>query len=156
MEHFSNYLRDIHFNKKSGRITFKYKGIQKCLIFKNGILVFSETNDPKERIGEILYKLGKISEEVFSNIVQYIEPLHTIGSVLIKNGFITEKNLDNALNYQIREITLNIFPFFHGKLKFQEEEEFAEEYLFSKIEIPDLVEEGIRRLKYNPSMKSFL
>ncbi|MCK4645518.1 MAG: DnaJ domain-containing protein, partial [Candidatus Aminicenantes bacterium] len=28
--------------------------------------------------------------------------------------------------------------------------------LFSKIEIPDLIEEGIRRLKYDPSMKEFL
>jgi tetratricopeptide (TPR) repeat protein len=156
MEHISNYLRDIHFNKKKGRICYSHEGIEKCLIFKDGFLLFSETNDPKERIGAILYKLGIISKEVFSNIVQYIEPMHTIGSVLVKNGFITEKNLNNALHYQIREITLNLFPLFKGKLKFQEKEEFIEESLFSKIEIPDLIEEGIRRLKYDPFMKEFL
>jgi tetratricopeptide (TPR) repeat protein len=156
MEHISNYLRDIHFNKKKGRICYSHEGIEKCLIFKDGFLLFSETNDPKERIGAILYKLGIISKEVFSNIVRYIEPMHTIGSVLVKNGFITEKNLNNALHYQIREITLNLFPLFKGKLKFQEQEDFVEEHLFSKIEIPDLIEEGIRRLKYDPSMKEFL
>ena len=156
MEHISNYLRDIHFNKKKGRICYSHEGIEKCLIFKDGFLLFSETNDPKERIGAILYKLGIISKEVFSNIVRYIEPMHTIGSVLVKNGFITEKNLNNALHYQIREITLNLFPFFKGKLKFQEQGDFEEEHLYSKIEIPDLIEEGIRRLKYDPSMKEFL
>lgn len=156
MEHISNYLREIHFKKKRGRLCFSHEGIQKCIIFKDGFLVFSETNDPKERIGAILYKLGKISKEVFSNIVQYIEPMHTIGSVLVKNGFITEKSLDDALHYQIREVTLNLFPLFKGKLKFQEQEDFVEEFLFSKIEIPDLIEEGIRRLKYDPSMKGFL
>ncbi len=156
MEHISNYLRDIHFKKKRGRLCFSHEGIEKCVIFRDGFLVFSETNDPKERIGSILFKLGKISKEVFSNIVRYIEPMHTIGSVLVKNGFITEKNLNDALHYQIREITLNLFPFFKGKLKFEEQEGFAEEHLFSKIEIPDLIEEGIRRLKYDPSMKEFL
>jgi tetratricopeptide (TPR) repeat protein len=156
MEHISNYLRDIHFKKKRGRLCFSHEGIEKCIIFRDGFLVFSETNDPKERIGSILFKLGKISKEVFSNIIRYIEPMHTIGSVLVKNGFITEKSLNDALHYQIREITLNLFPLFKGKLKFQEREGFAEEHLFSKIEIPDLIEEGIRRLKYDPSMKEFL
>jgi curved DNA-binding protein CbpA len=41
-------------------------------------------------------------------------------------------------------------------MKFQEKEEFVEEHLFSKIEIPDLIEEGIRRLKYDPSIKKFM
>lgn len=155
MEHIANYLKDIYFNKKSGQLTFEYKGIQKYLLFKNGFLVFSKTNDPKEVIGEILYKLGKISDEVYFNIDQYIEPMHNIGEVLVKNGFITEKNLHDALMYQMRETTLNIFLFFNGKLNFQEKEEFAEEEFLGDIDIPDLIEEGIRRLNYNPYMKEF-
>ncbi len=74
----------------------------------------------------------------------------------MKEGLLTEDDLYAGLAYQMREITLNIFPYFDGKFKFQERSKFEEEEFKSKITIPDLIEEGIRRMKFHPQLEEFM
>lgn len=156
MEHIGFYLRDIHFNKKSGRLTFKRKGLQNQLFFLDGFLIIAQTNVPQEKLGEILFKLGKLSENTYSRIQDYVEPKQKIGEILIQKGQVTQRDVYEALMYQSRVITLNIFPFFDGEFSFQEEEKFDEQQFESRISIPVLIEEGLRRMKYNSSLEKFM
>ncbi|UCG94412.1 MAG: DnaJ domain-containing protein [Candidatus Aerophobus sp.] len=147
MEHIGFYLKDIYFHRKSGPLIFKYEDIQRYLFFHEGFLVFAKITHPQELLGEVLYKLGKISKKTYSKIDSYIDPMLKIGESLMKEGLLSEDDLYAGLAYQMREVTLNIFPYFGGKFKFQERGKFAEEEFKSKISIPDLIEEGIRRMK---------
>lgn len=156
MEHIGCYLKDVYLNKKSGRLIFKNKGIQRYLFFMDGFLIFAKTNHPQEMLGEILFKLGKISEDTYSDIDNYIEPKKKIGEILIKDNCVSQSDLKEALIYQMREITLNIFSIFEGKFKFQEKKDFVEQEFESKIDIPILIEDGIRRMKYNFYLKEFM
>ena len=156
MEHIGFYLRDIYFHKKSGPLIFKYEGLQRYLFFHDGFLVFAKITHPQELLGEVLFKLGKISKTTYSEIDSYIDPTLRLGESLMKKGLISEEDLYAGLAYQMREITLNIFPFFDGKFKFQERRKFEEEEFKSKITIPDLIEEGIRRMKYHPQLEKFM
>jgi curved DNA-binding protein CbpA len=153
MEHIGRYLRDIYFGKKRGQLTFKYHNIQKYLYFQDGNLVFTKTNQQPELLGEVLYKLGKLSQEAFQNIEEYIEPMEIIGQILVKRGLITHKDLLDGLTYQMREVTLNIFPLFNGAFKFQDRDELSLEDLDTKIGIPALIADGIRRMKFEISPK---
>ena len=156
MEHIGFYLRDIHFNKKSGCLTFKRKGLQNKLFFLDGFLIFAQTNVPQEKLGEILFKLGKISENTYSRIQDFVQPKQKIGEILIQKGQVTQKDVYEALMYQSREITLNIFPFFDGEFSFQEEKGFDEQQFELRISIPVIIEEGIRRMKYHSSLEEFM
>jgi len=156
MEHIGFYLRDIYFHKKSGPLIFKYEDIQRYLFFHDGFLVFAKITHPQELLGEVLYKLGKISEKTYSEIDSYIDPMLKIGESLMKEGLLSEEDLYAGLVHQMREITLNIFPYFGGKFKFQERGKFAEEEFKSKISIPDLIEEGIRRMKHFSQLEKFM
>ena len=156
MEHIGHHLRDIYFNKKSGRLVFKQKSVQKYLFFQEGLLVYAKTTHPHELIGEILYKRGKISSEIYSNIDEYIEPMKSIGACLVENEILSKKELHDCLMYQMREITLNIFPHFDGKFDFKEKNVDAQEEFELKMNTPDLIEEGIRRMNYNPYMEKFM
>jgi tetratricopeptide (TPR) repeat protein len=156
MEHIGFYLRDIYFYKKSGPLIFKYEGLQRYLFFHDGFLVFAKITHPQELLGEVLFKLGKISRSTYYKIDSYIDPTLRLGESLMKEGLLSEDDLYAGLRYQMREITLNIFPFFEGKFRFQERGKFAEEEFKSKITIPDLIEEGIRRMKYHPKMEKFM
>ncbi len=156
MEHIGFYLRDIYFHKKSGPLIFKYEGIQRYLFFHDGFLVFAKITHPQELLGEVLFKLGKISRSTYSKIDSYIDPTLRLGESLMKEGLLSEDDLYAGLRYQMREITLNIFPFFDGKFRFQERGKFAEEEFKSKITIPDLIEEGIRRIKYHSKLEKFM
>lgn len=156
MEHIGFYLRDIYFHKKSGPLIFKYEGIQRYLFFHDGFLIFAKITHPQELLGEVLFKLGKISRSTYSKIDSYIDPTLRLGESLMKEGLLSEDDLYAGLRYQMREITLNIFPFFDGKFRFQERGKFAEEEFKSKITIPDLIEEGIRRIKYYSKLEKFM
>lgn len=156
MKHIGFYLRDIYFHKKSGPLIFNYEGLQRYLFFHDGFLVFARITQPQELLGEILFKLGKISRSTYSKIDSYIDPTLRLGESLMKEGLLSEDDLYAGLRYQMREITLNIFPFFDGKFRFQERGKFAEEEFKSEITIPDLIEEGIRRMKYHPKLEKFM
>jgi curved DNA-binding protein CbpA len=156
MEHIGFYLRDIYFHKKSGPLIFKYEGLQRYLFFHDGFLVFAKITHPQELLGEVLFKLGKITRATYYKIDSYIDPTLRLGESLMKEGLLSEDDLYAGLRYQMREITLNIFPFFDGKFRFQERSKFAEEEFKSKITIPDLIEEGIRRIKYYSKLEKFM
>ena len=156
IEHIGCYLKDIYLNKKSGRLIFHYQDIQKYLFFQDGFLIFAKTNQRPELLGKVLFKLGKISESDYTQIEDYIEPQKNIGQALISQGLITEKDLQEGLSYQIREIALNIFPYFEGEFKFQPIQGFFEQVLETKIELPLLIEDGIRRMKFDSSLQKFL
>ena len=156
MEHIVCCLKDIHFNKKSGRLVFRYQDIQKYLFFQDGALIHAKTNQKQELLGEVLFRLGKLSNEDFKRIDEYIKPGESLGESLIKKGLISRKDLNDGLVYQMREITLNIFPFFEGELSFQEIDEFLDKAQDVKIDVAALIEDGIRRMKFHPSLEDIL
>jgi curved DNA-binding protein CbpA len=156
MEHIGHYLRDVHFNKKNGCLVYKQKGLQKYLFFQKGILVMVKTTHPQELLGEILLKLGKISIETFTKIDEYIDPMQSIGKTLIEEGLLTKQDLNDGLMFQMREVTLNTFPFFFGKYGFQARKNLGKKKFEYKMNVPDLIEEGIRRMDFDPRLETYL
>lgn len=156
MEHIGRYLHEIYFGQKRGQLTFRYQDIQKYLYFQDGHLVFTKTNQPNELLGEVLFRLGKISEETHQNIEEYIEPMEIIGQILVKRGLISQEELLEGLTYQMREIALNIFPIFNGVFKFQDRDELNVDGLAAKIGIPTLIADGIRRMNFDPNLEQYL
>src|SRR4030067_2261310 len=145
MEHIGLHLQKIHFQRLSGQLVFKREAVQKHLFFLDGTLGLAKTNIPEERLGEILFKLGKISEEAHSEIERYIEPNQTIGETLSQKGLPSQRNVDYGLAYQMREITLSLFPHFDGAIIFQEKSAVAGLGLATQVNLPYLIEDGVRR-----------
>ncbi len=156
MNHVAHFLRDVSLNKKTGRLDFKFGEIQKYLFFQNGNLIFARTNVASEKIGEVLFRQGSISQEVHSKIEQYIEPRQNIGKVLVGLGIIKEQELQDGLMAQMKEITLSLFSYFEGEIGFQEQERFVDQSIQSRIGIPFLIEEGIRGMRFHPELKKSL
>lgn len=156
MNHIAAHLHDIHFNKRSGRLIFKREDVVKYFFFQDGELLQVKTNRPEERLGEVLFKLERLPKDAHVRIEDYIEPNLNIGEALRKRGVISERDLEDALTHQLRETTLNAFPFFDGQLAFQERTDFAGESGKPKLSIPLLIEYGIRRMQPDKAMRSWL
>ncbi len=156
MEHIGLYLKKVYFQKTRGRLSFHHQNFQKYLFFQDGFLVYAKTNHPLELLGEVLFRLGKLSKEDFDRIDQYIEPKKSIGSVLIENGLVTKESLQEGLIYQMREIVLNMFSVFGAEFRFQDKSDFDEQVFDAKLKVPVLIEEGIRGMKHNPDLEAFL
>ncbi len=156
MEHIGIYLRDIFLRKNRGRLSFYHQNFQKFLFFQEGFLVYAKTNHPLELLGEVLFRLGKLSKQCFDRIDEYIEPKKSIGTVLVENGLITKESLKEGLIYQMREIVLNMFSIFDAGFKFQDKVDFSEQEFDVKLKISTLIEEGVRGMKHDPALEKFL
>jgi len=82
--------------------------------------------------------------------------MQSIGKTLIKKDLLTEEDLKDGLMFQMREVTLNTFPFFVGKYGFQVRKDISKKKFEYKMNVPDLIEEGIRRMDYNPELEKYL
>lgn len=156
MNHIAVQLRDVFFNKKTGRLIYRRKDILKYFFFEKGAIFQVKTNQPDERLGEILYKLERIPKEAHARLDEYIEPNKNLGEVLRTRGVISEDDLAEALSHQIRESVLNVFPFFDAEFDFQPHEGFGGAAVESRVSVPLLIEYGIRRMQPNPLIQGFL
>lgn len=156
MNHIAVRLRDIFFNKKTGRLIYRRGDTLKYFFFEKGAIIQVKTNQPDERLGEILYKLERIPKEAHARLDEYIEPHKNLGEVLKTRGVISEDDLAEALAHQIRESVLNVFAFFDAAIDFQPHEGFAGTASESPVSVPLLIEYGIRRMQVNPLLQSFL
>jgi len=156
MDHIGYFLKRIYFKDSNGQLNFRRGNIQKYLFFKDRKLVYAKTNQSNELLGEVLFRLGKISKENYSKIDTYIEPKKSIGENLVSKKLISRPDLIEGLKYQMREITLNLFPIFDGRFEFEKKEQYRVEEFEVEIDIPDLIEDGIRRMKYDDSLKNLM
>jgi curved DNA-binding protein CbpA len=156
MNHIATHLRDIFFNKKTGRLIYRRKEVLKYFFFDKGAIIQVKTNVPDERLGEILFKLERIPKEAHAKIDEFIEPGKSIGEALKTQGVISEEDLAEALAHQIRESILTVFTSFDAEIDFQPLGEIAAGVAESRVSVPLLIEYGIRRMQANPLLQAFL
>ncbi len=156
MNHIATHLRDVFFNKKTGRLVYKHQEILKYFFFDKGAILQVKTNQPDERLGEILRKLDRIPKEAHDRIDEYIEPNKNLGEVLRTRGLISEDDLAEALSHQIRESVLNAFPHFDADIDFLPHEGFTGGIDQAQVSVPLLIEYGIRRMHFHPLLQTFL
>ena len=154
MNHIASHLREVFFNKKTGRLIYRRGEILKYFFFQNGNLIQVKTNQPDERLGEILFKLERIPKDASVKIDDFIEPNKNLGEVLRSRGVISEKDLNEALTYQLRETVLNVFPHFDAAFEFQEHQGFSGEIDETRVSVPLLIEYGIRRMSFHPLLEA--
>jgi curved DNA-binding protein CbpA len=156
MKHIATHLRDIFFNKKTGRLIYRRAEILKYFFFEKGAIIQVKTNQLDERLGEILYKLERIPKEAHARLDEFIEPNKNIGEVLRTRGVISEDDLAEALSHQIRESVLNVFAYFDADFDFQAQETFGAVPDESRVSVPLLIEYGIRRMHPNVLLQTYL
>jgi tetratricopeptide (TPR) repeat protein len=148
-------LRKIFIEKSSGELKLKGDNFEKNLYFCEGNLCFAKTNVLHERLGEILFKIGKIDQTQFWDIHKLLSgQKEKIGNILVKNNFISQKDLYFGLLYQVRIIALSTFSLTSGEWEFSSMIPNIPEDSNFKIELPAIFSEGVQRFKSLPLFKN--
>lgn len=148
-------LRKVFMEKITGELTIKGENFEKSLWFSQGDLCFAKTNVLHERLGEVLFKIGKIDKTQFWDIHKLISgQKERIGRVLVQNSFISQKDLFYGLIHQVRLIALSTFSLTSGEWEFSPTlPELPEDSRF-KIELPGIFVEGVPRFKSLPLFRN--
>lgn len=148
-------LRKVFLEKITGELTIKGENYEKNLYFSDGYLCFAKTNVLHERLGEVLFKIGKINQSQFWDIHKLITgQKNKLGKILVDNNFISQKDLFFGLMFQVRVIALSTFSLTSGEWDFSSVlPEISDDSRF-KIELPGIFSEGVTRFKSLPLFKN--
>lgn len=148
-------LRKIFMEKITGELSIKGESFEKNLFFTEGYLCFANTNVLHERLGEVLFKIGKIDQTQFWGIHALISgQKERVGKILVQNNFISQKDLFFGLIHQVRLIALSTFWLTSGEWDFSASfQEIPEDSRF-KIELPGIFVEGVQRFKSLPLFRN--
>jgi hypothetical protein len=144
----SSVLENLRQAKAIGTLTVSNGGMVKSVYFKAGQIVFAASSDPVDRLGAILVKTGKLSQENLEQALQISRKsagLKKLGAILAENGFVTPKDLFSGLKTQVKDIIYSLFLWTEGDYLF--EERLPSDIIQLQINIKELIAEIIQRIK---------
>jgi hypothetical protein len=133
--------------RKSGTLKFDQGKITKQIYFKNGMIVGSKSNDPREYLGQVLLHYGKV-DEIQLKVAREIQRTTgaKLGEVLVQQGFLTEDDVLNILKTRTLDAIYDLFVWTDGDFEFYDDEPPPEDLLLIEVEPTNVIMEGIYRI----------
>jgi len=140
-------LQWIATGKKTGTLHLERRSIQKRIVFRDGHIATSWSNDPRESLGQFLIREGRITEEqLFKALSRQEEEGTLLGVILIHDGILEAEVLKKVLRLKAEETIYDIFVWPEGQFEFKEGELPRDTLVNIEIGVTEVVLEGIRRV----------
>lgn len=133
--------------KKTGVAKFALEGGRRAVFFRKGEVVFAASSFFHDRIGQVLYRTGRVTTEQLEAAENALQPGGMrFGDIILDEGFVTSAELYRGLVQQIRDIVHGLFAATDGRFIFVEED-VSDQQDFHLLEgTSELILNGIRRL----------
>jgi tetratricopeptide (TPR) repeat protein len=143
-------LRRLSEDRLSGDLQVRSGKTVKTVFFDHGRIVFAASNLKKDRLGEALVALGRITDEEFNRASALMEAgkhRRRFGDALVKAGVLDKNELGRSVARQVKTIVHSLFSFTEGAAFFDERRcSIPLEYMVS-LSVPHMLYEGIRSMK---------
>jgi len=143
----TDLLQFLAAGRKTGTLKFDFGKVTKQVYFKNGLIVGSKSNDPREYLGQILLHYGKLNE---SQLQQAREVQRTsggkLGEVLVQLGILTESDVLDILKTRTLDAIYDLFMWNEGQFEFYDDESLPEDLILIEVEPVTVIMEGIYRI----------
>ena len=140
-------LQWIATGRKAGTLHLERRSVQKRIVFRDGYISSSWSNDPRESLGQFLIREGRISEEQLFRALQRQEDTGTLlGVILVEDGILEPEVLREVLRLKAEETIYDIFGWLEGQFEFKEGELPRDTLVNTRIGVTEVVLEGIRRV----------
>jgi hypothetical protein len=108
-------LESLRSKRTTGIFTLHHDHAVKSLFFKEGNLVYASSSENEDRLGDVLLKSGKITQEHYKVSSELIKKTgKRQGSILVEMGVISPKDLFAGLKIQIKEIISSVILWEEG------------------------------------------
>lgn len=144
--HFPDLLLEISQRKESGVLHISRGTIEKDIYFQEGHIVFAKSNDPDERLGELLLRRGRITYDQLQDSARKIVPGMRLGTILVQEGYIKPNDLYQGVIDQVEEILYTLFEWADGDYNFRPGELPSKEVITLSISTADIIRTGIGRI----------
>jgi tetratricopeptide (TPR) repeat protein len=146
----SETLRKLSVDRRSGDLQVQSGRIVKTVFFDHGRIVFAASNLKKDRLGEALVALGRITDEQFTRVSALLKEegrKRRFGDALVQSGVLDKNEVGRSVARQVDRIVLSLFEFGEGVAAFEERASAIPlEYMVS-LSIHRVLYDGIRLMK---------
>jgi hypothetical protein len=140
-------LQWISSGRKTGTLHLERKSIRKRIVFREGTIFSSWSNDPRESLGQFLIRDRLVSEEqLFKALVAQEKEGRLIGSILVSGGVLTEEDLRRSLKAKAEETVHDLFLWPEGRFEFKDLEVPSDVLIHVEMGVTGVILEGIRRV----------
>jgi tetratricopeptide (TPR) repeat protein len=141
-------LRRLSAERLSGDLHVRSAKLIKILFFDHGRIVFAASNLKKDRLGEALVALGRITGEDFERVSALMrgERKKRFGDALVLAGLMDKNELGSSVARQVRRIALSIFELPEGAASFEERRCVIPLEFMVSLSIHKLLYEGIKTM----------
>ena len=113
----ADVLSRIAAEQRSGDLQVRAAKVVKTIFFDKGRVVFAASNMKKDRLGEALMALGRITTAEFeraSALMREGEHRRRFGEALVRAGVMDKDELGTSVAKQVKRIILSLFEFSEG------------------------------------------
>lgn len=112
----------LNMSRRNGMLLLVSDQAQKSIHFRRGEIVFAGSNLPEDRLGQVLYRTGKLSREGLADAERHLpgagEPGKRFGQVLLERRLLDSNALLWGVKYQVEEIVYSVFRWTRGSFFF--------------------------------------
>jgi hypothetical protein len=140
-------LQWLSLGQKTGTLCVTNKGVQKKIFFRNGRVISSASNDPREYLGQFLMSHGYITEEELMKAMEVQQQSGILlGKILVMIDVINEEDLQRLMRLKAEEEIYDIFLWNEGDFQFLDDELPTMEMIPLRVDVTGLIMEGTRRV----------
>jgi hypothetical protein len=146
---FSEILRKLSAERRSGDLEVRSGKIVKTVFFDHGRVVFAASNLKKDRLGEALVAVGRITDEEFQRASALMkgDRKRRFGEALVQAGVLEKSELGRLVARQVKRIVISLFDLATGVASFEERRcAIPLEYMVS-LSVHRMLYVGIKTMK---------
>jgi hypothetical protein len=140
-------LQWLSLGQKTGTLTVSNKAVSKRIFFRNGRVISSASNDPREYLGQFLMSHGYLTEP---ELMKAMEVQHQsgilLGKILVMIDVINEEELQRLMRLKAEEEIYEIFLWPEGDFAFTDDDLPTQEMIPLQVDVTGIIMEGTRRV----------
>ena len=147
-------LQWLSLGQKTGTLVVARRAVEKKIFFKQGRVISSASNDPREYLGQFLMSHGFLNEEELRKAMEVQQQSGILlGKILVTIGLIEEKDLQRLMRIKAEEEIYDIFLWEDGEFHFVDDELPQMQMIPLKIDVTGIIMEGTRRVDEWPRVR---
>lgn len=143
----ADLLQLVEGGRKTGMLRFDRGTLIKKVYFQNGVIVGSDSNDPKEYLGQLLIHYGKLNEEQLKAALQVQrEAGGRLGEILVSTGVLPQEAVLEVLRIRTLDIIYDLFLWEDAHFELYDDEQPPAYFVRIEIRPSKVVMDGIFRM----------
>ena len=140
-------LQWVAMGRKTGALAFVKDKTKNYIVFREGSIISSGSNEPTYQLGQYLLFQGKLTESDFKRAFELEQETRgTLSPILVLQGFVSQQDLQQAMINRTEEVIYDLFLWEEGDFNFTTAPEYdAEQLCLININVNSVIFEGVRR-----------